>query len=49
MYVPDNYDAWKAHEARVYRQEVREKKREYEEDIELSQLPFYEEVNKNVK
>lgn len=41
MYVPDNYDALKSHEAMQHRQEVREKKREHEDDIPAKDLPFY--------
>lgn len=41
MYVPDYYDAWKANEERLYRQEVRENKIEHEEDIQTKDLPFY--------
>jgi hypothetical protein len=42
MYVPDNYDAWKANEARQARAEIREK-RYRNEDIEPDDIPFYEE------
>lgn len=42
MYVPDNYDSFDDYEARQARAEKR-KKRYRNEDIELDDIPLYEE------
>lgn len=43
MSIPDNYGAFDAYEAENDRQERRRKRLELEEDMELEELPFYEE------